>query len=58
METEQIAEAIAAFATDLQNSADMGSRRDAVWWLGRKIGNEAAWKVAEVFGLFGSYYRS
>jgi hypothetical protein len=58
MNTQQIAAAIAAFATNLENSSDMGSRRDAVRFLAEKIGSEQAWKIAEVFGLIGNYYRT
>jgi hypothetical protein len=54
--TAKTADAIAAFATDLQNSIDMGDRKQAVKYLAEKIGAESAKQVAQVFGLRSSYY--
>ena len=42
MTTKQIAEALAAFATNLENSIDMTDRKNSVKWLAEKIGSTAA----------------
>lgn len=51
MTTEQIAAAIAAFAANLANAADMRDRRAAVGYLADKLGSEAANQIAAIFGL-------
>ncbi len=58
MTIKQIAAAIAAFATDLENSITMEDRRDAVQYLADKIGPQSANQIAETFGVIGSYYKA
>ena len=57
MTTQQITEAITAFATDLANSIGMEDRRDAVQRLANKIGSAAANQIACIYGVRGDYYR-
>lgn len=56
MTTQQIAAAIASFATNLDNSVTMEDRKQSVQWLADKIGSDAANKIADIFGLKGTYY--
>lgn len=58
MTTQQITDAIAAFARDLDNSVDMRDRRDAVQYLANKLGSTAANQIAEIYGLHGAYYKA
>jgi hypothetical protein len=58
MTTAQIAQALAEFATNLENSADMTDRRNAVQWLADKIGSHAANQIRNIFGLVGDYYKA
>jgi hypothetical protein len=58
MTTEQIAQAIADFATNLKNSTDMTDRRDAVEWLAEKIGPDSANNIADIFGLKDQWYKA
>lgn len=58
MTTEQIAAAIASFATNLKNSSTMEDRRDAVRWLADKLGSTFANQIAVGFGLTSSYYHA
>ena len=58
MTTQQITEAIAAFARDLDNSISMEDRRDAVQYLADKIGSVAANQIADIYGLRGDYYKA
>ena len=50
------AKIIESFETNLNNSSCMGTRRDAVMFLAKKIGIDAANQIAEMFGLLNSYY--
>lgn len=56
MTSQQIAQAVSQFATDLDNSICMEDRREAVIYLSNKIGSVAANKIAAIFGLIGAYY--
>jgi hypothetical protein len=58
MTTTQIAQAIAEFATNLENSITMEDRRDSVQWLAEKIGSHAANQIRNIFGLVGDYYKA
>jgi hypothetical protein len=58
MTTKQIAEALAAFATNLENSIDMTDRKNSVKWLAEKIGSTAANNIADLFGLKSDYYKA
>jgi hypothetical protein len=58
MTTNQIAQAIAEFATNLENSITMEDRRDSVQWLAEKIGSHAANQIRNIFGLVGDYYKA
>jgi hypothetical protein len=58
MTTKQIAEAIATFATNLENSLCMEDRKNSVQWLAEKIGSTAANNIADLFGLKGDYYKA
>jgi hypothetical protein len=58
MTTAQIAQALAEFATNLENSADMTDSRNAVQWLAEKIGSHAANQVGNIYGLVGDYYKA
>jgi hypothetical protein len=58
MTTAQIAQALAEFATNLENSADMTDSRNAVQWLAEKIGSHAANQVGKIYGLVGDYYKA
>jgi hypothetical protein len=58
MTTNQIAQAIAEFATNLENSVTMEDRRDSVQWLAEKIGSHAANQIRNIFGLVGDYYKA
>lgn len=53
----QIRALIVAFIRDLDNSLDMGDRRDAVIRLAKKVGASKANEIAEVCGLSDSYYQ-
>ncbi len=44
------------FADNLINASCMGSRRDAIEILARRIGNTDARRIAESFGLENSFY--
>lgn len=57
MTNQQIAAAVQQFAADLDNSITMEDRREAVVYLSNKIGSTAANKIADAFGLTGSYYK-
>ena len=58
MKTEQIAQAIANFAINLQGSTTMEERRDSVEWLAEEIGSTAANNIAEIFGLTDEWYKA
>lgn len=58
MTTKQIAEALAAFSTNLENSLCMEDRKNSVQWLADKIGSTAANNIADLFGLKGDYYKA
>ena len=58
MTTAQIAQAIAAFATNLENSICMEDRKFAVQLLADKIGSTGANNIADLFGLKGQYYKA
>lgn len=58
MKTEQIAQAIANFAINLQGSTTMEERRDSVEWLAEEIGSTAANKIADIFGLTDEWYKA
>lgn len=58
MTTAQIADAITAFATNLNNSISMEDRRDSVQYLADKLGSTAANQIAVIFGLVDSYYKA
>lgn len=58
MTAKQITEAIAAFATNLNNCISMEDRRDSVQYLADKIGVAAANQIAEIYGLKDSYYKA
>jgi hypothetical protein len=57
MTTAQIAAAIAAFATNLENCLTMEDRRQSVQWLADKIGSQSANQIADIFGLTSPYYK-
>jgi hypothetical protein len=58
MTTKQIAEALAGFATNLENSITMEDRRNSVQWLAEKIGSHAANQIRNIYGLAGDYYKA
>jgi hypothetical protein len=57
MTTAQIAQALADFAANLENSISMEERKQSVQWLAEKIGSHAANQIRNIYGLVGDYYK-
>jgi len=57
MTTAQIAQALADFAVNLENSISMEERKQSVQWLAEKIGSHAANQIRNIYGLVGDYYK-